>query len=375
MSSEYKYFAFISYNSQDLKWGKRLQRKLERYKMSSKLCSEHGFERKPLKPIFFAPTDIQLGDLSDELKHRLRSSRHLIVVCSPHSAQSEWVGKEIEYFYSLGRGKNIHFFIVDGIPNSGNPATECFNPVVKKLGLDGVLGANVNEHNHRFSYLNRERAYIQLITTLLGVEFDTIWRRHQRQMVERGVTYVACTICVVTAIVWAWQANKPVDVQLQLREVTTLNHNLPPMGDATITVHLDNDIIHKSIHSGDTKLTIANIPKGQLDKKVRITFEAEGYYPIDTYVTLDEHISIDIKRDSIPYGSVRFQLVDQQAKPIRQCKVSIAGIESTSDDEGYVDMFIPLSRQAERYHIECERTLERDSLSMPCSTSTIVMCK
>lgn len=44
---EYKYFAFISYNSKDTEWGKRLQRKLEHYKMPATLCLEHGWERKP----------------------------------------------------------------------------------------------------------------------------------------------------------------------------------------------------------------------------------------------------------------------------------------------------------------------------------------
>ena len=43
---EYKYFAFISYNSKDTEWGKRLQRKLEHYKMPATLCSEHGWKRK-----------------------------------------------------------------------------------------------------------------------------------------------------------------------------------------------------------------------------------------------------------------------------------------------------------------------------------------
>ena len=62
-NSNYKYFAFISYNSKDIKWGKRLQRKLEEYKMPAALCSERGWERRPIKPIFFAATDIQPGGL------------------------------------------------------------------------------------------------------------------------------------------------------------------------------------------------------------------------------------------------------------------------------------------------------------------------
>jgi hypothetical protein len=31
MEQQFKYFAFISYNSKDTEWGKRVQRKLEHY--------------------------------------------------------------------------------------------------------------------------------------------------------------------------------------------------------------------------------------------------------------------------------------------------------------------------------------------------------
>lgn len=145
MTTQFKYFAFISYNSKDTAWGKKLQKKLEHYRMPSTLCSEHGWERTPIKPVFFAPTDIQPGGLTEELQEGLRASKNLIVICSPNSAKSEWVGKEIEFFHSLGRIKNIHFFIVEGTPHSGNPDTECFNPVIDQLGLPEILGANIHE--------------------------------------------------------------------------------------------------------------------------------------------------------------------------------------------------------------------------------------
>lgn len=173
MTQHFKYFAFISYSSHDIAWGKKLQKKLEGYRMPSTLCSEHGWQRNPIKPVFFAPTDIQPGDLDEELKERLKASRNLIVICSPHSAKSDWVGKEIAFFHSLRRSSNIHFFIVDGIPHSGNSDTECFNPIVKTLDIPEILGANIHEKVFKSPWLNRERAYIQLITKLLGVEFDS----------------------------------------------------------------------------------------------------------------------------------------------------------------------------------------------------------
>ena len=68
MEQKYKYFAFISYSSQDYKWGKRIQNKLEHYRMPTTLCSQHGWKKQPMRPVFFAPTDIQPGGLSEELQ-------------------------------------------------------------------------------------------------------------------------------------------------------------------------------------------------------------------------------------------------------------------------------------------------------------------
>lgn len=61
MPSSFKYFAFISYSSHDLEWGKRLQRKLEHYRLPSTLCSEHNLPRTPMKPVFSHPPTYSLA--------------------------------------------------------------------------------------------------------------------------------------------------------------------------------------------------------------------------------------------------------------------------------------------------------------------------
>ena len=251
MDASFKYFAFISYNSKDTAWGKRLQKKLEHYRMPATLCSEHGWERKPMNPVFFAPTDIQPGGLTEELQERLRASRNLIVICSPNSAKSQWVGKEIEFFHSLGRTQNIHFFIVDGVPHSGDPKTECFNPVVDKLGLPEILGANIHEKIYRWPWLNKERAYVQLISKLLGVEFDAIWQRHKRQLNRKIAAWTVGGIAVLCVLAIVWRMNQPFDAELRLNEASVHNENLPPLEDAVVTLHLDNETKSDTIHALD----------------------------------------------------------------------------------------------------------------------------
>lgn len=359
MSEVYKYFAFISYNSKDVEWGKKLQRKLEGYKMPATLCSEHGWERTPIKPVFFAPTDIQPDDLNEEIKSRLRASRNLIVICSPRSAQSEWVGKEIAYFHSLGRGANIRFFIVEGVPNSGDPATECYNDVVRKLGMQGVLGVNINEHNFRWRYLNRERAYVQLITKLLGIEFDDIWQRHKRLMAERIAVLSAVTVAVVTVIIWALVSNLPVDVNIRLEEATPKNVSLPQLSDAELTLTVGDYQRTERITSIDDGAQFIQIPRSLLGRSAKLKFvdfpdtpDAMNYYPEEVELKLEKSMTLAIRRDTVKYGRLKAKFIDSHYHPIPRHTTTIAGQQYTADDEGLIDIQIPFSRQARSYVVE-----------------------
>ena len=373
---QYKYFAFISYNSHDTLWGKRLQKKLEGYRMPATLCSEHGWERKQIKPVFFAPTDIQPGGLTAELQERLKASRNLVVICSPNSAKSEWVGKEIEFFHSLGRTKDIHFFIVDGIPHSGNPDTECFNPIVDTLGLPEILGANIHEKVFRSPWLNRERAYVQLITKLLGVEFDSIWQRHRRMLRQKIAAWTVGMIVVVAALLGVWMANQPVDVSVTLNETSVHNENLPPLKDAVVTMELENEIKTDTIQSLDTSAIFANIPHKALGKNIHLTVECRDWLPVDTSFILTKEVVIDMSRNPHPYGDVVFRLwsIDKE-QGVANTQVTLAGQTATSDAEGYVKMFIPLDSQSDRYKVECSLPLEDDMLSMPTTESTVLLVK
>lgn len=376
MEQQFKYFAFISYSSHDTKWGKRLHKKLESYSIPSTLCKKHGWKRKPLNPIFFAPYEIQPGTLSEELKDRLRESRHLIVICSPYSAQSYWVGLEIEFFHQLGRTKDIHFFIIDGVPNSGDKTTECFNNKIKELGIPEILGANIREKVYRWSWLNRERAYVQIVTKLLGVEFDSIWQRHKRMLWQKMTLWLMCLTAVLAALMGTWLANRPVDVEISLNETSAHNNNLPPLHDAVITLMLDNERKTDTLHTMGSTTTFTNIPANMIGKEVRVLFMCEDWCTTDTTLELNKNITLNISRDINAFGHVRFTLYNSQVTPIAGKTFNISGVKATSNAQGVVDAIIPIEKQNIIYNLtSSEVSLADTIIDAKCGDSDAVFTK
>ena len=376
MNNVFKYYAFISYNAKDTSWGKKLQKKLEHYKLPSTLCSEHGWERKPIKPVFFAPTDIQPGGLSNELQERLKASQNLIVICSPNSAKSEWVGKEIEFFYNLGRTNNIHFFIVEGTPHSGNPETECFNPVIDKLGLPEILGANIHEKIYRRPWLNEERAYVQLVSKLLGVEFDTIWQRHKRQLIRKVLAWCLGSVAVIAALVLVWRANQPFETEVRFNEASAHNAQLPPLHNAIVTLTLDNESKTDTIRALDGRCTFTNIPHRFLNQPAHITVTCSDWLDTDTVVALSQELTLDFNRDPSVYGNILFRLWNiNDEETVPHAKVDIEGFEALSDEDGMISLSIPLERQRKAYKIKSDLVLVNDTLFMPCGESDVVLVK
>lgn len=375
MSTPFKYFAFISYNSKDTIWGKRLQKKLEHYKLPSTLCSEHGWTRTPIKPVFFAPTDIQPGGLSEELQERLRASQHLIVICSPNSAKSEWVGKEIEFFHGFGRSNNIHFFIVEGSPNSDDPETECFNPVIKKLGLSEVLGANVNEKISRLPWLNRERAYVQLVSKLLGVEFDTIWQRHKRLLFRKAAVWTIGCIAVIAAMIGIGRISQPFDADLRIVEASP-QAQLPPMKDAIVTLTLDNETKTDTISFIEGQTTFSNIPHRFLSQPVQLSVSCRDFLDLDTTLTLAKSNTLVLHRDPSVYGDIHFTLYNVETEtPMSGVTLKIEGQEVVSDENGHVALQLPLDMQKKVYTIKTDVALLNDTIVMPCGDDDVVLVK
>jgi hypothetical protein len=183
-ASGWRHRAFLSYSQADKKHARKLQKWLEAYKLP-KAAKKRTSRPRKFGTIFRDETDLSgAADLGDALKSAIDSSEALIVLCSPNSAQSEWVDREIQHFKKTGRGQQVFAVILDGEPNSQDPKKECFPPsfrpqLASQSGEMPIepLAVNPNAEGHL-------RAFTRLAASLFEVGFDDLWRREQRR--QRG---------------------------------------------------------------------------------------------------------------------------------------------------------------------------------------------
>jgi hypothetical protein len=174
-----RYSAFISYNSRDAPFVRRLHKRLETYRVPRRLAAKSPTvvsRTHRIKPIFRDNVELSAAyDLTTVVREAIAQSDYLIVVCSPHSANSKWVGREIELFRTLHGDSHILAALIDGTPQTAFPPA-----------LHGRLPADALEPlaaDFRPGASGHKLAFLKLIAALIGVRLDELLQRDsQRQL-------------------------------------------------------------------------------------------------------------------------------------------------------------------------------------------------
>ncbi len=211
---EYKFYAFISYRrgGEDEKVAKWLQRRLESYRVpvdiADRLDAPADWDFPERLTVFRDRTDLGAHvDLTEGLARSLKSSRFLIVVCSPRSAASPWVEEEVRFFQDAGRSDRIVPFIIEGAPEPlGEGGRGCYPPSLPA----SVLGVDLADGT-------KEEALIKTIARLLRVDYADLYRRHvraeRRFMLRTLVASFAVLALMAGLAVWALLAERKVAEQ------------------------------------------------------------------------------------------------------------------------------------------------------------------
>ena len=116
------YNAFISYKHEkkDIEVAKRVQAGLERFQVPASIRKRTG--KKKIERIFRDKDELPItSDLGETISEALDNSDYLIVICSTHTRESEWVQREIEYFLKTHSKREVLTVLVDGEPGDVIP--------------------------------------------------------------------------------------------------------------------------------------------------------------------------------------------------------------------------------------------------------------
>ncbi|HEX9965379.1 MAG TPA: toll/interleukin-1 receptor domain-containing protein [Allosphingosinicella sp.] len=210
------YVAFISYSHKDAAMGRWLHRKLEGYRLPKRLVGTQGEDGEVparLTPIFRDRDELPAaGDLSERVRAALAVSRNLIVLCSPNSAASPWVAREIATFRELHPGRPVFTAIVDGEPG------QCFSPALLEGGAE-PLAADLRKEGD-----GRRLGLLKLVAGLGGIGLDALVQRDAQRRVRR-VTYVtaaAMAAVLAMAVMTTVALNARAEAQRQRAEAEGL---------------------------------------------------------------------------------------------------------------------------------------------------------
>ena len=382
MEQQYTYYAFVSYRSSDEKWAKWLQEKIEAYRLPTTIQHENAdLPKSRLRPCFRYHTDIQPNELKTELRNKLEQSKYLLVICTPRSAQSPWVGAEIDTFVALGRRDRIIPIIVDGRPYSGDPATECYNPSLLKhfphsddIDEDReILGVNIHEEGSGSAFIKRERAVMQVVSRMLGVSFDRIWQRQKRRLIRRAIFSALGTILVIAALLLVWLFNQPFNSRVSLYEATPAVEALPPMHDAILTLSLPDEERTDTIRAFDQSVLFRYLPARLKGQEAALHIEAPDYLPLDTVVTLSETLRLPLRRDPQVYGALSATVL-MDGNILKHFRLNVESFEVTTDANGRFSLFVPLEQQKKAYFITVPTDYSLSTtLHAPCGKNDIVL--
>jgi tetratricopeptide (TPR) repeat protein len=263
-----RYVAFLSYSHKDAAQARWLHRRLESYRIPRRLAGTEG-ERGPvparLTPIFRDREELPAaGDLSEQVRAALAASAALVILCSPNSAASLWVAKEIAAFRELHTGRPILAAIVEGEPE------QCFPDGLAAGGAE-PLAADLRPGRD-----GRRLGFLKLVAGLTGLPLDALVQRDAQRRLRRvtAVTAAALVAVLLMAVMTALALTARAEAQRQRAEaeglvefmLTDLREKLREVGRLDVLGSVNDRAIAYYAHQGD----LERLPDDSLERRARV---------------------------------------------------------------------------------------------------------
>jgi WD40 repeat protein len=207
---QHRFDVFISYSRRDGAFARRLQRALGSYTPPGDLAVPQRRLR-----VFRDESDFQGTEYEAAIERTLQSSAKLLVVCSPNSRSSPYVGGEIARFAALRGKEHIVSVLLAGVPNNEEPGPDgqkaFHDELVMRLPVP--LAADYRGWDDKRDRIERERfesSWYKLLADIYaeyGVDRSGIEQREKRRQRRTRRIWTAfvsgLTLVLASLTVWA----------------------------------------------------------------------------------------------------------------------------------------------------------------------------
>ncbi len=249
-SGEASYLAFISYSHADEKIAAATHRLLEGFRVPRSLIGQetsHGKVPRRIRPVFRDLEEFPASaDLGRTIREALAAARTLVVICSPRSARSRWVGEEIRHFKQLGRAQHIYCLLADG------EAVAACQGASEQASLHPALLERFDAHGEPLAGRQAEplavslsegglaTAGVKLAAGILGVGYDDLHQRVRRQRLRNRSILAGIAAAILATGSWlfvdGWQ-EKRLNLAQQLAGQAREIHAAQPLPGLALALH------------------------------------------------------------------------------------------------------------------------------------------
>lgn len=350
-NNEYTKYAFISYSHRDMAVAKWLQRRLEGFRLPTDIHNDIDTKSRYMRPVFRDESDLDTGILGDELRKNLTDSKYLILICSHNSAQSQWVSDEARAFVEMGRlDRIIPVFTAESAGQEAQLFPAFLRDYFAEHPGTELLGISIGKSG-------RGKALVRVVSRMLGVSFDSLWKRHQRRRRMQAAMASALTVAVAAG---AYLFAVPVELTVSVG----LHPSALPVGDE-IVLRVDGGeyIAPTTAPSFDA----VRLPGYKRFSSVGINVSSPYFTTVDTVVRtgydVRRNVNIELKRDDT-FAAFEGMVYDADMRPLAGVKVTAGGRTGITDSLGHFALSIPLEAQRAETVITLEKqgykTVTRD---------------
>ena len=292
---ERHYKAFISYRHLPTEmWAaKALHRRIERYVVPAAL-RKNG--EKHLGLVFRDQDELPISsNLGADIQRALDNSEFLIVICSPETAKSLWVLREISYFLEHHDRDHVLAVLCYGEPRESFPVqlTERRDENGKLIGYIEPLAANIAADTQAGRARLFRTESLRILAALIGCPYDALYRRQQRYRRRRiGAALGAAALIAAAFIGLVLDRNARISAQLLQTQIN----------EAQALAALSENALREGDYSGALDYALRALPQEDGDRP----YVPQAEYALSRVLDLYRYNSIgytqSLRQDTVIIG-------------------------------------------------------------------------